>query len=114
MKDADQITNLLEAAKAVLEEDIIPSLPNRKRLNALLVGKALSIAINTTYQMVRQGRNEPDKNNKVLSNQIRLGVYDESLTGEITTILSQNVDERLEATTPDFKLHQKFSQHLTS
>jgi len=114
MKDADQITNLLEAAKAVLEEDITPSLPNRKRLNALLVGKALSIALNTTYQIVRQGRNAPDQNNKVLSNQIRSGVYDESLTGEITTILSQNVDERLEATTPDFKLHQKFSQHLTS
>ena len=114
MKDADQITNLLEAAKAVLEEDIIPSLPKRKRLNALLVGKALSIAINTTYQMVRQGRNEPDKNNKVLSNQIRSGVYDTSLNGEIIKILSQDVEERLEASTPDFKLHQKFSQHLTS
>ena len=114
MKDAGQITNLLEAAKAVLEEDIIPSLPNRKRLNALLVGKALSIALNTTYQLVRQEENETAKNNKVLSNQIRSGVYDESLTGEIAAILSQNVDERLEATTPDFKLHQKFSQHLTS
>ena len=114
MKDADQMSKLLEAAKSVLEEDIIPSLPSRKRLNALLVVKALSIALNTTYQMVRQGGKEPDKNNKALSNQIRSGVYDESLTGEITTILSQNVDERLEATTPDFKLHQKFSQHLTS
>jgi len=83
MKDADQITNLLEAAKAVLEEDIIPSLPNRKRLNAQLVGKALSIALNTTYQMVRKGRNEPDKNNEALSNQIRSGIYDESLTGRL-------------------------------
>ena len=114
MKDAGQITNLLEAAKAVLEEDIIPSLPNRKRLNALLVGKALSIALNTTYQMVRQGQNEPDKNNEVLSNQIRSGVYDTSLNGEIIKILSQDVEERLEASTPDFKMHEKFSQYVAN
>lgn len=114
MTDTDQITNLLEAAKAVLEEDIIPSLPNRKRLNALLVGKALSIALNTTYQLVRQEENETAKNNKVLSNQIRSGVYDPSLNGKITKILSQDVAERLEASTPDFKMHQKFSQYLTN
>jgi len=50
----------------------------------------------------------------VLSNQIRSGVYDTSLDGEITKILSQDVSERLEASTPDFKIHQKFSQYLTS
>ena len=44
MKDGDQINQLIEAAKAVLEEDIIPSLPFRKRSDALMVGKALSIA----------------------------------------------------------------------
>ena len=37
MKDADRMTKLLEAAKIVLEEDIIPSLPSRKRLSAVLV-----------------------------------------------------------------------------
>ena len=37
------MTKLLEAAKIVLEEDIIPSLPSRKRLSALLVEEALSI-----------------------------------------------------------------------
>ena len=36
MKDADKMAKLLEAAKIVLEEDIIPSLPSRKRLSALL------------------------------------------------------------------------------
>ena len=112
MKDADKITKLLEAAKIVLEEDIIPSLPSRKRLSALLVKEALSIALNTTYQLVRQEENETVKNNKVLSNQIRSGVYDTSLDGEITKILSQDVSERLEASTPDFIMHQKFSQYL--
>ena len=112
MKDADKMTKLLEAAKIVLEEDIIPSLPSRKRLSALLVEEALSIALNTTYQLVRQEENETVKNNKVLSNQIRSGVYDTSLDGEITEILSQDVAERLEASTPDFKMHQKFSQYL--
>ena len=93
MKDADKMTKLLEAAKIVLEEDIIPSLPSRKRLSALLVEEALSIALNTTYQLVRQEENETVKNNKVLSNQIRSGVYDTSLDGEITKIylrMSQN------------------------
>ena len=71
MKDADKMTKLLEAVKIVLEEDIIPSLPSRKRLSALLVEEALSIALNTTYQLVRQEENETVKNNKVLSNQIR-------------------------------------------
>ena len=47
MKDADKMAKLLEAAKIVLEEDIIPSLPSRKRLSALLVEEALSIALNT-------------------------------------------------------------------
>ena len=112
MKDADKMTKLLEAAKIVLEEDIIPSLPSRKRLSALLIEEALSIALNTTYQLVRQEENETVKNNKVLSNQIRSGVYDTSLDGEITKILSQDVSERLEASTPDFKMHQKFSQYL--
>ena len=112
MKDADKMTSLLEAAKAVLEHDIIPSLPSGKRLSALLVEEALSIALNTTYQLVRQEENETVKNNKVLSNQIRSGVYDTSLDGEITKILSQDVSERLEASTPDFKMHQKFSQYL--
>ena len=113
MKDADKMAKLLEAAKIVLEEDIIPSLPSRKRLSALLVEEALSIALNTTYQLVRQEENETAKNNKLLSNQIRTGVYDTSLDGEITKILSQDVSERLEASTPDFKIHQKFSQYLT-
>ena len=112
MKDADKMTKLLEAVKIVLEEDIIPSLPSRKRLSALLVEEALSIALNTTYQLVRQEENETVKNNKVLSNQIRSGVYDTSLDGKITKILSQDVEERLEASTPDFKIHQKFSQYL--
>ena len=112
MKDADKVTKLLEAVKIVLEEEIIPSLPSRKRLSALLVEEALSIALNTTYQLVRQEENETVKNNKVLSNQIRSGVYDTSLDGEITKILSQDVSERLEASTPDFKMHQKFSQYL--
>ena len=112
MKDADKMTKLLEAVKIVLEEDIIPSLPSRKRLSALLVEEALSIALNTTYQLARQEENETVKNNKVLSNQIRSGVYDTSLDGEITEILSQDVSERLEASTPDFKMHQKFSQYL--
>ena len=112
MKDADKMTKLLEAVKIVLEEEIIPSLPSRKRLSALLVEEALSIALNTTYQLVRQEANETAKNNKVLSNQIRSGVYDTSLDGEITKILSQDVSERLEASTPDFKMHQKFSQYL--
>ena len=112
MKDADKMTKLLEAVKIVLEEEIIPSLPSRKRLSALLVEEALSIALNTTYQLVRQEENETVKNNKVLSNQIRSGVYDTSLDGEITKILSQDVSERLEASTPDFKMHQKFSQYL--
>ena len=112
MKDADKVTKLLEAVKIVLEEEIIPSLPSRKRLSALLVEEALSIALNTTYQLVRQEANETAKNNKVLSNQIRSGVYDTSLDGEITKILSQDVSERLEASTPDFKMHQKFSQYL--
>ena len=114
MTDADQMSRLLEAAKSVLEEDIIPSLPSRKRLNAILVVKALSIALNTTYQMVRQGGKEPDKNNKALSNQIRSGVYDTSLNGEIIKILSQDVEERLEASTPDFKMHEKFSQYVAN
>ena len=112
MKDADKVTKLLEAVKIVLEEEIIPSLPSRKRLSALLVEEALSIALNTTYQLVRQEENETVKNNKVLSNQIRSGVYDTSLDGEIIKILSQDVSERLEASTPDFKMHQKFSQYL--
>ena len=112
MKDADKVTKLLEAVKIVLEEEIIPSLPSRKRLSALLVEEALSIALNTTYQLVRQEENETVKKNKVLSNQIRSGVYDTSLDGEITKILSQDVSERLEASTPDFKMHQKFSQYL--
>ena len=112
MKDADKMTKLLEAVKIVLEEEIIPSLPSRKRLSALLVEEALSIALNTTYQLVRQEENETVKKNKVLSNQIRSGVYDTSLDGEITKILSQDVSERLEASTPDFKMHQKFSQYL--
>ena len=114
MKDAEKMTKLLEAAKAVLKQDIIPSLPSGKRLSAVLVEEALSIALNTTYQLVRQEENEKAKNNKVLSNQIRSGVYDTSLDGEITKILSQDVSERLEASTPDFKIHQKFSQYLTS
>ena len=114
MKDADKMTKLLEAVKIVLEEDIIPSLPSRKRLSALLVEEALSIALNTTYQLVRQEENETVKNNKVLSNQIRSGVYDTSLDGKITKILSQDVEERLEASTPDFKIHQKFSQYLAN
>ena len=112
MKDAEKMTKLLEAAKAVLKQDIIPSLPSGKRLSAVLVEEALSIALNTTYQLVRQEENETVKNNKVLSNQIRSGVYDTSLDGEITKILSQDVSERLEASTPDFKMHQKFSQYL--
>ena len=112
MKDADKMTKLLEAVKIVLEEEIIPSLPSRKRLSALLVEEALSIALNTTYQLVRQEENETVKKNKVLSNQIRSGVYDTSLDGEITKILAQDVSERLEASTPDFKMHQKFSQYL--
>ena len=112
MKDADKVTKLLEAVKIVLEEEIIPSLPSRKRLSALLVEEALSIALNTTYQLLRQEENETVKNNRVLSNQIRSGVYDTSLDGEITKILSQDVSERLEASTPDFKMHQKFSQYL--
>ena len=114
MKDADKMTRLLEAAKAVLKQDIIPSLPSGKRLSAVLVEEALSIALNTTYQLVRQEENETVKNNKVLSNQIRSGVYDTSLDGEITKILSRDVSERLEASTPDFKIHQKFSQYLTN
>ena len=112
MKDAEKMTKLLEAAKAVLKQNIIPSLPSRKRLSALLVEEALSIALNTTYQLVWQEENETAKNNKLLSNQIRSGVYDTSLDGEITKILSQDVSERLEASTPDFKMHQKFSQYL--
>ena len=87
MKDADKMTKLLEAANSL--EDIIPSLPSRKRLSALLIEEALSIALNTTYQLVRQEENETVKNIKVLSNQIRSGVYDTSLDGEITKILSQ-------------------------
>ena len=114
MKDADKMTKLLEAAKAVLKQDIIPSLPSGKRLSAVLVEEALSIALNTTYQLVREEENETVKNNEVLSNQIRSGVYDTSLDGEITRILSQDVSERLEASTPDFKIHQKFSQYLTN
>ena len=114
MKDADKMTKLLEAAKIVLEEDIIPSLPSKKRLSAVLVEEALSIALNTTYQLVRQEKNETAKNNKLLSNQIRSGAYDTSLNGEITKILSRDVSERLEASTPDFKIHQKFSQYLTN
>ena len=114
MKDADKMTKLLEAAKAVLKQDIIPSLPSGKRLSAVLVEEALSIALNTTYQLVREEENETVKNNEVLSNQIRSGVYDTSLDGEITKILSQDVSERLEASTPDFKIHQKFSQYLTN
>ena len=114
MKDAGKMTKLLEAAKIVLEEDIIPSLPSRKRLSALLLEEALSIALNTTYQLVRKEENETAKNNKLLSNQIRSGVYDTSLDGEITNILSQDVSKRLEASTPDFKIHQKFSQYLTN
>ena len=114
MKDADKMAKLLEAAKIVLEEDIIPSLPSRKRLSALLVEEALSIALNTTYQLVGQEENETAKNNKLLSNQIRSGVYDTSLDGEITKILTQDVSERLEASTPEFKIHQKFSQYLTN
>ena len=114
MKDAGKMTKLLEAAKIVLEEDIIPSLPSGKRLSAVLVEEALSIALNTTYQLVRQEENEKAKNNKVLSNQIRSGVYDTSLDGKITKILSQDVEERLEASTPDFKIHQKFSQYLAN
>ena len=70
MKDADKMAKLLEAAKIVLEEDIIPSLPSRKRLSALLVEEALSIALNTTDQLVRQEENETAKNNKLLSNQL--------------------------------------------
>ena len=81
------MTKLLEAAKIVLEEDIIPSLPSRKRLSALLVEEALSIALNTTYQLVRQEENETAKNNKLLSNQIRTGVYDTSLDGEILSLI---------------------------
>ena len=114
MKDAEKMTKLLEAAKAVLKQDIIPSLPSGKRLSAVLVEEALSIALNTTYQLVRQEENETAKNNKVLSNQIRSGVYDTSLDGKITKILSQDVEERLEASTPDFKIHQKFSQYLAN
>ena len=114
MKDAYKMTKLLAAARAVLEEDITPSLPARKRLSALLVEEALSIALNTTYQLVRQEEDETAKNNKVLSNQIRSGVYDTSLDGKITKILSQDVAERLEASTPDFKIHQKFSQYLAN
>lgn len=114
MKDADKMTKLLEAAKAVLKEDIVSSLPPRKRLSALLVEEALSIALNTTYQLARQEENETARNNKVLSNQIRSGVYDTSLDGEITNILSQDVADRLEASAPDFKIHQKFSQYLTN
>ena len=65
MKDAEKMTKLLEAAKAVLKQDIIPSLPSRKRLSALLVEEALSIALNTTYQLVRQEENETVKNNEI-------------------------------------------------
>ena len=114
MTDADQMSKLLEAAKSVLEEDIIPSLPSRKRINALMVSKALSIALHARCQMVRQGKNDTDQKNKVLSDQIRSGVYDTSLNGEITDRLAKDVEERLEASNPDFKMHEKFSQHVAN
>jgi len=36
------------------------------------------------------------------------------LNGEIIKILSQDVEERLEASTPDFKMHEKFSQYVAN
>jgi len=114
MKDGDQINQLIEAAKAVLEEDIIPSLPFRKCSDALMVGKALSIALHNLNQATREQVNDTNQNNKILSNQIRSGSYDANLNGQIADILSQDVAERLEASNPDFIMHGRFSQYIAS
>ena len=79
MKNGDQINQLLETAKAVLEKDIIPSLPFRKRLDALMVGKALSIALHNLNQAIKEQGKDTNQNNKILANQIRPGSYDANL-----------------------------------
>ena len=116
MKNGDQINQLLETAKAVLEKDIIPSLPFRKRLDALMVGKALSIAMHNLNQATKeQGKGkDTNQNNKTLSNQIRSGSYDTNLNGHIADILSKDVAERLKASNPDFIMHGRFSQYTAS
>ena len=112
MKNGDQINQLLETAKAVLEKDIIPSLPFRKRLDALMVGKALSIALHNLNQATKEQGEDTNQNNKTLSNQIRSGSYDENLNGQIADILSKDVAERLKASNPDFIKHGRFSQYI--
>ena len=114
MKDGDQINQLLETAKAVLEEDIIPSLPFRKRSDALMVGKALSIALHNLNQATKEQGKDTNQNNKILSNQIRSGFYDTNLNGQIADILSKDVAERLKASNPDFIMHGSFSQYIAS
>ena len=114
MKDGDQINQLIEAAKAVLEEDIIPSLPFRKRSDALMVGKALSIALHNLNQATKEQGKDTNQNNKILSNQIRSGSFDTNLNGQIADILSKDVAERLKASNPDFIMHGSFSQYTAS
>jgi hypothetical protein len=114
MKNDDQINQLLETAKVVLEKDIIPSLPFRKRSDALMIGEALSIALHNLNQATKAQGKDTNQNNKILSNQIRSGSYDTNLSGQITDILSKDVAERLKASNPDFIMHGRFSQFTAS
>lgn len=115
MRDKPAAADLLQTARRVLMEELLPELPRDKRYPALLIGAALATAIREMTAgdapiaeehdalIALYGDDAPLEDlNRLFADDLRAGRFDDQ-SSEALAILRASVAHRLAECNPDYK-----------